>query len=227
MMWPFGSGKKESPREAVAKLRRQGKIAESVIEEMRGLSTMFARPIYDAWKDDHLTHGEYHALLFPILAPYSMATEFFGNEISPFKNLQGHDLQDEHQRIRVHILIQHTFFFVLRELMQNVPELAEAIGTSHEELIRKYATISITGTETAQEIEDSLARFDKLVQESGGDPRPVWDSNTVIFLQGIIERPFASEEPRLTEGLMCSAVASDVMAHLARRLREALGVPRN
>lgn len=192
-MWPF---------------KRRKNAAERVLERMASYLVDYTKPLHDALEQGHLTLPEFRALLRPTAAPYNFANAVFTEKQSPWWNLRFDELCDEESWYPGYTALLYAFFHALRNVMSNDKALSEAVGTSFDELMRKFDALTESDLAAAQR------RLDNVVQEQHRDPRGVWYSAAVGFIRSITIRSV----PVLEEELFCSTVFSYVATDMGRTL---------
>ena len=204
-MWPF---------------KARNKFLPIFYMDLANVSFTLIAKISEKWEVGELERGEYVAMLYPTAGASELAKGFLSSDPkhpAPFKYLGRDDLPEETAAISGYIVLLTTLFGNLREQMRNLPEIANAVGISFDDLLKKYAAIS--GLDERM-FTSYLSTMDQFLAENSGDIR-VWWEQAIIDFGGTISKSGPRHKDSL-EAMMFPGLIMDTMGLLAGNMRAVL-----
>lgn len=220
-MWPF---------------RRRPRFSDETYAEIVRITNGILARSRLARSESRLTDAEYHALYFLFGGANALAFSFLADKGSPLTDLRRDDLPKDTTPTDGYIFLLITMLHVLREQMNNSPEIATAVETSHDQLVSKFSEV----TELDESIfTEGLASMDEVAaREPIPNPITAWTSMIGDFMQTMtgsqsgLERfrpPSIPTEAWETSFMGPPAfyffIFTDVVKHNASLLRTNLGLP--
>jgi hypothetical protein len=157
-------------------------------------------------------------MLFPTVGAIELAKALLTMEpFAPLKDLHEDEVSVTSASGGGYVVLLVTPFYALQKVMRNKPEVATAIGASYTELLRKYSAIS--GFDQRM-FTEGITSIDKVIADSGGDPRVAYQHKITDFLQTMSVKPPAH---RITiEAMLFPGLFMDTISDLAIGFHTAL-----